>query len=254
MKRTLIALAVAVSAVVSGSAMAWTPNGSGSNVELGGTLTPETKVTPWSVKTGAPVINLNGQIQKGLKEARVVSANAIPVLGIRTTNKTPFNGQSGISPVISYDGVVDLDKFEDSVAPLTLEVKNAKDVKIGTLKTKIFAQARTSMKGAYNGQFWNYSGQLGHGFWGGLPKSMDKVSRVSRVNDLMPEVAQNYLAQDVIDRGVSYSTFSGHDSLHSAYYFSAIEPNTAIDISLDVAAAAEAIAWKASLPVTVSYQ
>ncbi|MGC7960444.1 fimbrial protein, partial [Salmonella enterica] len=248
MKKTLIALAVAASAAVSGSAMAWTPNGTGGNVELGGTLAPQEKVTPWEVQVGAAKNDLNGQIQKGMTSAKISSADAIPVLGIRTIDKTPFKGTSGISPVINYGGVVDLDKFENSVAPLTLEVKNSKDdTKIGTLKTKIFAQARTSMTGAYNGQFWNYSAQLGQGFWGGLPKSMDKVSRVSRVNDLMPEVAQNYITQDAIDRGVSFATFAGVNSLHSAYYFSAIEPNTAIDITLDTPAEADAIVWKASL-------
>ncbi|ENK8257946.1 hypothetical protein AB4C84_004676, partial [Escherichia coli] len=47
MKKTLIALAVAASAAVSGSAMAWTANGTGGSVDLGGTLTPVTKATPW---------------------------------------------------------------------------------------------------------------------------------------------------------------------------------------------------------------
>ncbi|HEI3186174.1 TPA: hypothetical protein SI321_005057, partial [Escherichia coli] len=55
MKKTLIALAVAASAAVSGSAMAWTANGTGGSVELGGTLNPVEKVTPWEVKVGDDV-------------------------------------------------------------------------------------------------------------------------------------------------------------------------------------------------------
>ncbi len=65
MKKTLIALAVAASAVVSGSAMAaWTANGGGGQVEIGGSLTPVTKATPWETAVGAAVTNLNGQVQK----------------------------------------------------------------------------------------------------------------------------------------------------------------------------------------------
>lgn len=52
MKKTLIVLAVTASVMTSGSAMAWTLNGSGGSVELGGTLTPAEKVTLWEVKTG----------------------------------------------------------------------------------------------------------------------------------------------------------------------------------------------------------
>ncbi|HCN8216144.1 TPA: hypothetical protein N6448_004795, partial [Escherichia coli] len=65
MKKTLIALAVAASAVVSGSAMAWTANGDGGSVDLGGTLTPTDVMTPWEVKVGAAVNDLNAAIRKG---------------------------------------------------------------------------------------------------------------------------------------------------------------------------------------------
>lgn len=44
MKKTLIALAVAASAVVSGSAMAWTGGGNGGSLELGGTWHRRTNI------------------------------------------------------------------------------------------------------------------------------------------------------------------------------------------------------------------
>ena len=61
MKKTLIALAVAASAAVSGSAMAWTANGTGGSVDMGGTLIPEGKVTPWEVKVGDAVKGLDAE-------------------------------------------------------------------------------------------------------------------------------------------------------------------------------------------------
>ncbi|EJN2318881.1 hypothetical protein NPL52_004738, partial [Escherichia coli] len=78
MKKTLIALAVAASAAVSGSAMAWTANGTGGSVDLGGTLTPVEKVTPWEVKVGDAVTGLDAQIQKGQKVVDVAVNKAIP--------------------------------------------------------------------------------------------------------------------------------------------------------------------------------
>ncbi|MEB7078084.1 fimbrial protein [Escherichia coli] len=254
MKKTLIALAVAASAAVSGSAMAWTANGTGGSVGLGGTLTPTDVVTPWEVKVGAAVNGLNADIRKGDTKVDIPVKNTIPVLGIRTVKAEAFAGSPGLSPQISYGNAVNVDSFEASVAPLTLEVKNVNDAKIGSLTTDMFAQARTSIMGGWEGKFWNYASQAGQGFFGGLPKSADKVASVDRVNELMPEAGQNYVNQSAPEAGVNFTTFTGLTSTHSAYYFSVIESGKSIKITLEQPAASDAIAWKASLPVTVSYQ
>ncbi|MWN89069.1 hypothetical protein GQN24_29560, partial [Escherichia coli] len=98
MKKTLIALAVAASAAVSGSAMAWTANGTGGSVDLGGTLTPVNVITPWEVKVGAAVNGLDASIRKGDTGADIPVKKAISVLGIRTIKSAVFTGQQGISP------------------------------------------------------------------------------------------------------------------------------------------------------------
>jgi len=254
MKKTLIALAVAASAAVSGSAMAWAPNGTGGSVDLGGTLTPADVITPWEVKVGAAVNGLDADIRKGDTKVDIPVKNTIPVLGIRTVEAKAFAGAPGLSPQISYGNALDVDAFKASVAPLTLEVKDVNDAKIGSLTTDMFAQARTSMMGGWKGKFWNYASQAGQGFFGGVPKSAGKVSTVDRVDELMPEAGQNYVNQSAPDVGVNYSTFSGAPSTHSAYYFSVVESGKSIKITLDTPAGADAIVWKASLPVTVSYQ
>ncbi|MBB8471742.1 hypothetical protein HEK73_025585 [Escherichia coli] len=254
MKKTLIALAVAASAAVSGSAMAWTANGTGGSVDLGGTLTPADVITPWEVKVGAAVNGLDADIRKGDTKVDIPVKSTIPVLGIRTVEAKAFAGGPGLAPQISYGGAVNIDGFKASVAPLTLEVKDANDAKIGSLTTDMFAQARTSMKGEWNGKFWNYASKAGHGFFGGVPKSADQVLNSDR-SELMPEAGQNYVSQGVEDKGVNYVSFKGSKSTHSAYYFSVIEKGKSVKITLDQAASDDApIQWKASLPVTVSYQ
>ena len=255
MKKTLIALAVAVSAAVSGSAMAWTANGTGGSVGLGGSLTPTDIVTPWEVKVGAALNGLDADIRKGDTKVDIPVKNTIPVLGIRTVKAEAFAGGPGLSPQISYGNAVNVDAFKASVAPLTLEVKDANNAKIGSLTTDMFAQARTSMMGGFRGKFWNYASQAGHGFFGGLPKSAGNVSTVDRASELMPEAEANYVNQSAPEAGVDFSTFSGPGSTHNAYYFSVIESGKSIKITLDQAASGDApILWKASLPVTVSYQ
>ncbi|EAZ4877598.1 hypothetical protein CBX33_16600 [Salmonella enterica] len=259
MKKTLIALAVAASAVVSGSAMAaWTANATGGNLEIGGTLTPVEKVTPWEVKTGAAVTGLDANIQKGQKVVDVVVNKAIPFLGIRTIQSTPFPGQQGVSPQIDFGKFINVDAFENGRAPVTLEVKGADDAKIGSLTTTMGASALTSIKntkGGWNGFNHIFSSSVGGGFFGGLPKSKEKTPDENIAFSIMPEVAEHYT-----DQGVNYSeigeatTFSNVDATYSGYYAAGIESGKIIKITLDQPATSDAITWKASLPVSVTYQ
>ncbi|EKO1151720.1 hypothetical protein PX578_004419, partial [Escherichia coli] len=135
MKKTLIALVVASSAV-SGSAMAagWEENGSGSSVELGGTLTPTTMETPWEVKTGNAVTDLNAQIQKGQRVVNISTNESIPVLGIRTKQNTAFNGQQGITPQIDYQGKVTFSESSNwGESLVNLDIFDNSSNKIGSL-------------------------------------------------------------------------------------------------------------------------
>lgn len=256
MKKTLIALAVAASAAVSGSAMAWTANGTGGSVDLGGTLTPVEKVTPWEVKVGDAVTGLDAQIQKGQKEVSIAVNKAIPVLGIRTIESTAFQGQPGISPQIDYGNAVNVDAFENGRAPVTLEVKDDTNAKIGTLTTSLGASALVSVKGPWSGFNHSYSDTAGQGFFGGLPKNKAQTPDENIAFNVMPEVANHY-----IDQGVGYSKvgvttgFTNTKATYSGYYGAGIEQGKTIKITLDQAASGDApIQWKASLPVTVYYQ
>lgn len=256
MKKTLIALAVAASAAVSGSAMAWTANGTGGSVDLGGTLTPVEKVTPWEVKVGAAVNGLDADIRKGDTKVDIPVKNAISVLGIRTIGSTAFPGQPGISPQISYDAAVDLNGFAANVTTLNLEVKDSTGTnKIGTLSAPFFAVAEQSIKGSgsnyRSGVIASSEGEL---FFGGLPKSEAGYSPVFN-SAIVPDVTAHYdlQGQKWTDKA-GWSNVSDPQHTYSAYYASGIEQGKTIKITLEQPAASDAIAWKASLPVTVSYQ
>ncbi|EDT6461685.1 hypothetical protein YW90_004534 [Salmonella enterica subsp. enterica] len=260
MKKTLIALAVAASAVVSGSAMAWTANGTGSNVELGGTLSPQEKVTPWEVQTGAAVTNLDGQIQKGLRTASVDVKKGVFVLGIRTQKTSAILGSefAGNIPQISYGGKLNLDSFNNGVGTVTLDALNkANSQKIGSVKIPLLVGGLTSWSGK-NGNYQkflvaNAAGQL---FFGGLPKSASAArdhveADLAKVSS---EFGAHYVSQGGKWESMGTENYPKADYRYNGYYGSVIEAGARIQINLDAPAAADAIVWKASLPVTVSYQ
>ncbi|ENT2754154.1 hypothetical protein ACG7ML_005162 [Escherichia coli] len=268
MKKTLIALAVAASAVVSGSAMAWTAGGNGGSVEIGGTLTPETAL-PWEVKTGSNIADLNAKIKKGQSEVDIVASKAIPVLGIRVADVKGFVGGVGLSPQINYAGAIALDGFNREVTTLSLEVQNAEGNKIGSLTAPFFAAAMRSYyepgtedetTGVPNyGQRGLVARQAGDAFYGGLNTGYitetPADSYITRVGALDPEFVAKYTSA-----GKAHSTSNSVDSftesklVYNAFYGSGIEKDQTIKITLDSPAESEAITWKASLPVTVSYQ
>ncbi|EBQ2955755.1 hypothetical protein FLI01_22870 [Salmonella enterica subsp. enterica serovar Bareilly] len=263
MKKTLIALAVATSAVVSGSAMAWTANGTGGSVDLGGSLAPKDKVTPWEVMVGTAVADLDAQIQKGSANTEVTAKNPIVVLGIRTQANTAFKGQTGIAPQINYNGVVNVDAFNKGFAPVTLDIKDpTSGNKIGTMSASMFGGAEMSWKdtlgkGGEKGAL--YSSAAGKAFFGGLGKTKSSASNDpwTVANALSTEIVANYDDQSVpLYSGIYMEdNFNKPSIAYSAYYGAGFVSGSVMKITLDTPAAGDApIAWKASLPVTVSYQ
>lgn len=261
MKKTLIALAVAASAAVSGSAMAWTANGTGNSVELGGTLTPVAKVTPWEVKTGDAVTNLNADVQKGQKVVEVVVNKAIPVLGIRNANAAGFFGRTGIKPQISYNNAVDIDGFNNGVTTVALSVQDASGSTIGTMTAPFSAAAVSSWSKESNGQGSKalYAAQGTDSFYGGLGKNSGAV-RVGGALELITALSSDFVAkwtqQGNWVSAAGPEFFDDSEANFFGVYGAGIEQGKAITITLNdaVTNANDAqIQWKASLPVTVTY-
>ncbi|ECI0415683.1 hypothetical protein AH332_20890 [Salmonella enterica subsp. salamae] len=258
MKKTLIALAVAASAVVSGSAMAaWTANATGGNLEIGGTLTPVEKVTPWEVKTGAAVTGLDANIQKGQKIVDVSVNKAIPVLGIRNV-VNGFKGVPAIDPQINYNGAIDSTKFiEDGKGQVYLNATVNDDAgnKIGTMKTVLRVAAQ-----ANNGTYSNvmlYASSTDQGFFGGLPHSESGVfsspDAYAYATGLFPGIADTWSDNGTSLKGTGEFDFSNGNNTYHAYYASGIPNDVKLVITLDQPAAGDSIPWKVSLPLSVTY-
>lgn len=251
MKKTLVALALAAT-TVSGSAMAWTVNGTGGSLELGGTLTPE-KTNIWEVMVGNAVSNLDAPIKTGAKVVNILAPNGIPVLGIRTVSNKTFAGAVGLTPQIDFKGAINKSAFHNSQTPLTVDVKDGKtDAKIGVLTAPLTAQGVMNAQGK---QWLLYANAADAAFMGGVATQPSGLSDVTNVLDtIMPSITTNYIGKTAPWGQPSNGSFSNPKQQFSGYYGAAFAKNTKLVLTLDTPAASDAIAWKASLPITVSYQ
>ncbi|EFO1590096.1 fimbrial protein [Escherichia coli] len=262
MKKTLIALAVTASAVMSGSAMAWTQGAVNGGVDFSGSLTPEMQSIPWEVQIGAAVNDLAGTIKQGSTSADVPVNNTIPVLGIRSVSSSGFVGAEGLNPQISYGDAVDFSASQNGVAPVTLKVKNADNQsEIGTLKASMKVIARLAWQniGGSRAETFNaYATAAGNAFYGGVGSTKQSISAsatVSEAADLFSGVTDTFNYFNGKDIG-SWGSAIVNDAnqYHSGFYASGITAGSVMKLSLNTPADANVIHWAANLPVTVSYQ
>ena len=261
MKKTLITLAVVTSSLISGSVMAWETNGTGGSVSIGGSLTPAENITPWEVKTGEAVTGLDADINKGQSVVNIAVDKAISILGIRTVvgSTETFHGEPGISPAIDFHGKIDLDGFSDSITTLKLDVNDLGGSKIGSLTVPLVAGGEVSYRnddGSELAKKFVVARQMGDAFWGGAPKDGGLLGDTwTKLYGIDNSILANYNDQSAPKVDPGTETFTHANYTYSGYYGAGIERGKVIKITLDSPAQGDApIAWKASLPITVSYQ
>lgn len=258
MKKTLIALALGAT-VVSGSAMAWQGGDFNGSLNIGGTLKPSQIQNPWEVEVGQAVSDINGSMIAGNKKASIDVKKAISVLGIRTVQNQPFQGAPGLSPMITYaNNAVDFSNAKAGTGVLTLDVSDAGNTKIGTLTAPIYAGAGASSAkpdGTEAKKLAVYANTVGNAFLGGLPENAALADRdpwvtVAAIN---PDYVANFDDQKAADFDVSKTAFASRSYQYSGFYGSGIPAGSKINVMLDNPIQADT-QWKASLPITVSYQ
>ncbi|WP_175610604.1 hypothetical protein [Escherichia coli] len=266
MKKTMIALAVAASAVVSGSALAassWAPGDFNGFFEMAGQLTPPTQTNnPWSVAVGNKVSNLDATLTAGQKDVTINVTSPISILGIRPTENKMFVGQGGITPQISYGDAVDLNSFVGGTGNLTLPVKSGEQT-IGTLTAKIYAGGMYAWFKDYGSGITDgigyplYASAAGKAFFGGLGKTEAAVDRdgenvVAEAIKFFPDIADTYQSSEGNYGLLGEADFTDSEYELSGLYASGIQAGERINIEL-TDELSEATNWTASLPVTVTY-
>ncbi len=270
MKKTLIALAVAASAAVSGSAMAWQDGDFNGSVDIGGSITSEQPTWQWKIANmSADAINLK------LADATQSDSNNVwSNIGEKAytilLGKTKFEYSavsSGMSPVITYGGDGFNIKHPVNSAPIiTLTATGKTDTsKVGTLvfKMNMFALSDHYWKG--NGvdtvdkdtyqMIADTSKVYGNGYFqnAGYVKTMtsdDVKNELTRILGAdMISISSSavstptYTGPNIFDRADAFNIEGVYGSEYVANSGTLTFPQNATPTD-----------WKATLRVTVSYQ
>ncbi|EHJ7851189.1 hypothetical protein KB152_004507 [Salmonella enterica] len=265
MKKKLIALMLGA-ATVSSSVMAWEPNGLGGKVDFGGVVTINSISTknPWEVFVGGKASGLDANVTTGATTVKIPLSTSIPVLGIRTKDKSAFPGAAGITPQINYGGKVDLSSFNNGLTTLTIDVNDSSNSKIGTMTAPFYAAAEVSTRNSVDST-WKRGLVLpkkaGDAFFGGLATNDSGIPTHAGVAESTLDSIDPAFSANWVDQGLGITddrwtnTFSRSNETFSAFYGSGIQPGEAIVLNLDAPFnSSTVIQWNAQLPIVVSYQ
>lgn len=262
MKKTLIALAVMSTVLTSGSAMAWTANGTGGEVSIGGTLTPDNSPV-WEVLLGSGISALDAELGKGVKQVTVPVDSNVLVLGIRSVSKSGFKGATGITPVIEYTGINSWDST--GKGNIVLDIKDESGTKIGQLGAKLTPGGVLSYKLTQTSEAVEQNLASSNGdantsaFSGGFaPAQTVPYSTLSAVKTFIDSLGNN-ISANYTDLGATIKsdapttmTLTSPNATYSAYYGSGMIAGDNITLTLDNELTST-VSWTASMPVTVTY-
>ncbi|STA76190.1 Fimbrial, major and minor subunit [Citrobacter freundii] len=198
----------------------------------------------------------------GITNITVPVKTAIPVLGIRpkASNRT-FYGGAGISPQINFNNAYNTASISNDTGVLTLDVTDASSNKIGTLRVNMKSGANITEKKSTGGEINSisvFASKAGDAFFGGLATQASGVGAPGLIFDKFPGLKQNVDTMGG-SGGCGSSctatrfTLTSANNQYNGFYAAIIDDGENIQISLTQPSTREAIQWKASLPVTVSY-
>ncbi|EFH7910044.1 F41 fimbrial protein [Escherichia coli O157:H7] len=276
MKKTLLALAVVASAVVSGSALAsdWTDNQPAGDIPIGGTI--DAPVVHWQWKTGdglSSFANSTAQISGNVLNITVADDQPFLAGRFNEAYKGSLIGASLIPKVVmtSYDGTEITPEFTSATnMNITVKVKNSADgSNLGTLSVPLTFSA--AVAAIYpNSSDDNGVGSITGGGTGAMLEGLVKPGLMSDVNIAtkwsgIPVTEMISYVQKIYP-GVNIQQDSGYYNFNDlnhgnyvnsdhAFYFvygSGIPANSTLVMHLDgdVSSHTE---WVAPVTVTVSY-
>ncbi|WP_105455306.1 fimbrial protein [Escherichia coli] len=280
MKKTLIALAVAASAV-SGMAHAWTNGDFNGSVDIGGSITADDYRQKWSWAVGSDINGFSNALtdltENGTKLTITVSGNK-PILLGKTTEAfaTPVDAGVGAKPQITftdYEGQTVALQYEhdnkDGLGYFVLPMKNTDGTKIGSLKANVAYAGAVSV--GKDGQ--GYIGSLSERDWsifkGGLgvygsASVLDGGDAAAERTALFGSLSQAEMLQQIqaVNAGVSglgSRTGSVGENMKytdgtvvSAAYAMGIANGQTLEATFDQAVTAST-QWSAPLNVAVTY-
>lgn len=260
-KKKVLALLLATSTMPGGAIAAWDDNGVGGATEFKGVIVPAQVKNPWEVKLGN-AMDIEGSIIFNDSKGKFNLKKSVLILGIRTTTDQAFTAHATMAPTIDFGTAVDINAFDKGVATLKIDLMNAVDsTKIGSISVPFSAANKYSVKrtdgsGYISTHYTADDNKLL--FKGGLGKTKEAIAPLSSVdkiiNDLDAELAGKFDSQGLTNSSnASDVTDLDSGNKYSAFYGAGLMSGATVDLALDANSSSD-IKWKASFPVTVSYQ
>ncbi|EAO9945149.1 hypothetical protein R497_24715 [Salmonella enterica subsp. enterica serovar Havana] len=256
-----------VGILLSTQAQAWIQGGTGGEVDLGGTIDPAEPGSPWEVSTGKNISSLEFTVNQNASVASIAVQQSYPVLGIRTRlgKETTFKGNAagGITPQISYTGLVTAERYNRGRLPFSLPVTSPDGArKIGVLEFQLLAVAEVSRFAPApelnNGlRFSVFASQPGEAFFGGIARNNSEVIRFAQTmaGAHFPEYTEKYNPQGLIASPRSdVVSFTNPDRTYSGFYAAGLVSGDKVIMRLNEGYQLNAAEqWKAQLGITVKY-
>lgn len=283
MKKTLIALAVATSAAVSGSAVAGLGSFDAGNlnnrVDFGGTIspTPVTHNWVWAVGQGYnQYSNSIDQLTNSGRTLTITAADNMPILAGKVTSA--FLGAPNSSPQIAFsnaDGSVITPVWsgENAEGSLTLKVQDNQQHKIGTMQLNVKAISPvvvTNADGSTGISVRYTSGEMGDSAFLGSTGRFNADPSFAELNNVLvtfgaPSVAElqaqikafNGLGNvaedttDVVGKNTDWN-FNSNANVYSGAYALGIAAGQQMVVTFDNAINGET-QWRAPLLMQISY-
>ncbi|EEQ2320245.1 fimbrial protein [Escherichia coli] len=280
MKKTLIALAVAASAV-SGMAHAWTNGDFNGSVDIGGSITADDERQKWLWAVGSDINGFNNSL-KNMTENKTkltITVNSNKPILLGKTNEafsTPVAGGMGAIPQIAftgYDGTPVELKNPDGVrdkglAYMVLPMKNEKGDKLGSVTVNasyagavmVGKPGSVSLRSLYGGSNFIFNGGLpinvpSSEFLKGdsaasrteLFGSLSASGMLKQLQGVYPDIT-TYDIQNNANENMQYTD----GTVVSAAYALGIADGQTIELTFDKAVTAST-KWSAPLNVAVTY-
>lgn len=282
MKKTLIALAVAASAV-SGMAHAWTNGDFNGSVDIGGRITADDYRQKWSWAVGSDIngfSNVLTDLTEGGTKLTITVNGDKPILLGKTNEafSTPVEGMGAIPQIAftDYEGASVVltnpeGETDKGLVYFVLPMKNAEGTKVGSVKVNAsYAGVALGSKGTYANLFSIYAAAANQIFYGGIPVNVAKAELSSGIaaaqrTALFGSLSKDELTAqlqavepaavaDVREYGHSSTTsmLASINSATSAAYALGIANGQTIEATFDQAVTAST-QWSAPLNVAVTY-
>ncbi|HAR9363753.1 TPA: fimbrial protein [Salmonella enterica subsp. enterica serovar Waycross] len=276
MKKTLIALAVAASAAVSGSAMAWTQGGVNGSVDISGTITADTYSDKWEwmVGSGLSFQNTTKDMAEGNKILTITQEQPAPILLGRTTEAFSASMVGvGAIPLISFSDYagkpVNLQSADEAAKGyFDLPMKDAEEHELGRVKVNVTVAGLLTQGDASSGLVNLYSVESSDNsniYYGGLVSSVvGRGSEASTITAKFGNYGHNELLRQVqgvlpnCNKGqVNYYTLKTdmvqkNNNVLASSYSLGIDQGQTIEATFD-APVVKTTQWAAPLNVAVTY-